>query len=189
MFSYVFVGFLAFCCFVTFSVHLSRRAANTSNTDVELHYSGACHNDSALLLRFCLCGGHVDTQQRYKQQGRCISVFIRRFLIRRKHGQRSWDRSKTKYKVYMVIFICIDMNFAAEELGVLNWSERNEAQIFGGFGSAGWMVCGSEGPHVCTKKSFYISIYIYVYIDIYPYGGPCESPNLQYGGSCGPPSM
>jgi hypothetical protein len=120
LFSYVFVGFLAFCCFVTFSVHLSRRAANTSNTDVELHYSGACHNDSALLLRFCLCGGHVDTQQRYKQQGRCIVVFIRRFLIRRKHGQRSWDRLKTKYKVYMVIFICIDMNFAAEELGVLN---------------------------------------------------------------------
>jgi hypothetical protein len=41
-------------------------------------------------------------------------------LIRRKHGQRSWDRLKTKYKVYMVIYICIDMNFTAEELGVLN---------------------------------------------------------------------
>ena len=36
---------------------------------------------------------------------------------------------------------------------------------------------------------YIIYIYIYRYIDIYPYGGPCESPNLQYGGSCGPPSM
>jgi hypothetical protein len=51
----------------------------------------------------------------------------------------------------------------------------------------GW--CAVLRDRTYAQKNPFIFLYIYVYIDIYPYGGPCESPNLQYGGSCGPPSM
>ena len=53
-------------------------------------------------------------------------------------------------------------------------------------------LAASDPPDGCCavlRDRTYVQKNPFIFLYIYPYGGPCESPNLHYGGSCGPPSM